>query len=55
ARKLAETAQATGVKTQMGNQAHANDHMRDVVEAIQAGVIGRVKEIHAWTNRPIWP
>ena len=39
----------------MGNQAHANDHMRRCVELIRAGAVGKVKEIHAWTNRPIWP
>ena len=55
ARKLTEVAAKTGVVTQMGNQAHANDHMRRVVELVQAGLIGEVKEIHAWTNRPIWP
>ncbi len=55
ARMLAKVAAETGVKTQMGNQAHANDHMRDCVEYIQAGIVGKVKEIHAWTNRPIWP
>ena len=55
ARMLAEIAAKTGVKTQMGNQAHANDHMRRCVELIRAGIIGKVKEIHAWTNRPIWP
>ncbi|MEO0414455.1 MAG: Gfo/Idh/MocA family oxidoreductase, partial [Verrucomicrobiota bacterium] len=55
ARKLTEMAKETGVVTQMGNQAHANDHMRRVVELVRAGVIGEVKEVHAWTNRPIWP
>ena len=55
ARRMAEIADQTGVKTQMGNQAHANDHMRRCIELIRAGVIGKVKEIHAWTNRPIWP
>ncbi len=55
ARMLNEVAAKTGVKTQMGNQAHANDHMRRCVELIRAGVIGKVTEIHAWTNRPIWP
>lgn len=55
ARRLKEIAAKTGVKTQMGNQAHANDHMRRCVELIRGGVIGKVKEIHAWTNRPIWP
>ena len=55
ARMLAKLAATTGVKTQMGNQAHANDHMRRCVELIRAGVIGPVKEMHTWTNRPIWP
>ena len=55
ARELDRLAKQTGVKTQMGNQAHANDHMRRCVELIRSGVIGKVKEIHAWTNRPIWP
>ncbi len=55
ARQLNQLAKHTGVKTQMGNQAHANDHMRRCVELIRSGVIGKVKEIHAWTNRPIWP
>ncbi len=55
ARMMAQLADRTGVKTQMGNQAHATDHMRRCVELIRAGLIGKVKEVHAWTNRPIWP
>jgi len=55
ARTLTSIARETGVKTQMGNQAHANDHMRRCVELIRAGAVGKVQEIHAWTNRPIWP
>ena len=55
ARTLRKVAAERGVKTQMGNQAHANDHMRRCVELIRAGVIGKVQEVHAWTNRPIWP
>ena len=55
ARMMANVAEQSGVKTQMGNQAHANDHLRRCVELIRAGIIGKVKEVHAWTNRPIWP
>ena len=55
ARMMAKIGQETGVKTQMGNQAHANSHMRRCIELIRAGVVGKVQEIHAWTNRPIWP
>lgn len=55
ARYLTELAKKTGVVTQMGNQAHAENHMRRVVELIRAGLIGDIVEVHAWTNRPIWP
>lgn len=26
-----------------------------IVEAIRQGAIGRLREIHNWTNRPVWP
>jgi len=55
ARTLTEVAAKTGVKTQMGNQAHANSHMRRVIELLRAGLLGKITEVHAWTNRPIWP
>jgi len=41
--------------TQMGNQGHSGDDGRRVVELIRGGVIGKVREVHVWTNRPIWP
>lgn len=41
--------------TQMGNQGHSGDDGRRVVELIRGGIIGRVREVHAWTNRPVWP
>ena len=55
ARKLREAANQYKVATQMGNQGTATNGLREGVEAIQAGVIGAVKEAHVWTNRPIWP
>ena len=55
ARRLAETAAQMKVQTQMGNQAHAGEPIRRAVELVRAGVIGKVTEVHAWTNRPIWP
>ena len=55
ARYLTELAKATGVVTQMGNQAHAGEPIRRAVELIRAGIIGNVSEAHVWTNRPIWP
>jgi predicted dehydrogenase len=55
ARLLAKTAAETGVITQMGNQGHSGDGVRDLCEMLWSGVIGEVKEAHIWTNRPIWP
>src|SRR5687767_2825198 len=55
ARALAELTAEKKVATQMGNMGHANEGNRVVVELIRAGAIGDVKEIHTWTNRPVWP
>jgi predicted dehydrogenase len=55
ARLMAETAEKHGVATQMGNQAHAGEPIRRAVEWIRAGLIGKVQQVHTWTNRPIWP
>jgi predicted dehydrogenase len=55
ARALREAARRAGVVTQMGNQGHANEGTRLVKEWIDAGALGSVTEIQAWTNRPVWP
>ena len=55
ARVLRETAKRTKVVTQMGNQGHSSHEARLINEWIQAGVIGPVREVYVWTNRPIWP
>jgi predicted dehydrogenase len=55
ARQLREAAKKFGVCTQMGNQGTAENGLRRAVEIVQAGVIGPVREVHVWTNRPIWP
>jgi predicted dehydrogenase len=55
ARVLGRVARETGVVTQMGNQGHSADDARLVNEWVQAGIIGPVREVHVWTNRPIWP
>ncbi len=49
------TARETGVITQMGNQGSSIDSMRRCTEVIQSGILGDVKEVHVWTNRPVWP
>ena len=45
------------IVTQMGNQGHSSDTARLVNEWVQAGVIGPVREVHVWTDRPVvyWP
>jgi len=55
ARAPALAADHYQVQTQMGNQAHGGEPIRRAVELVRAGVIGPVREVHAWTNRPIWP
>jgi hypothetical protein len=55
ARRMLETANRYGVATQMGNQGYSNEGTRQCAEIIWAGDIGDVREVHAWTNRPIWP
>ncbi len=55
ARAMAEAATKYKVATQMGNQGHANEGNRRVVEWVRGGLIGDVTEVHTWTNRPIWP
>jgi hypothetical protein len=55
ANELHQAAKKKGVKTNMGNQGHTGEQIRQLKEWIQAGVVGNVKEIHVWTNRPIWP
>jgi len=57
ARQLAKTAREKKVATQMGNQGHAGEGIRLLKEWIDAGVLGEIREVHSWTDRPgkIWP
>src|SRR5882724_4554382 len=55
ARMLTENAAKYKVATQMGNQGYSNEGTRLCSEMIWSGEIGHVTEVHAWTNRPIWP
>ena len=55
ARLLGEEAKKRNLITQMGNQGHAGEGARLVNEWIWDGAIGDVREVHVWTNRPVWP
>ena len=55
ARMLAEAAKKYKVVTQMGNQFASADHVRKAKEMVDAGLIGDVYRVIAWTDRPVWP
>jgi len=52
-RLMTETAREYGVQTQMGNQGHSSDSIRKVCEWVWDGAIGPVREVHAWSDRPV--
>ena len=54
ARLLANVAEDTGVCTQMGNQGTALDYSREAIAQLKSGVLGPLKEVYAWSNRPVW-
>lgn len=54
-RVLTEAAREYKVATQMGNQGRSGEGIRLIKEWIDDGAIGEVREVYAWTNRPIWP
>jgi predicted dehydrogenase len=51
ARIIREAAARAKVATQMGNQNHANDNFRRVIELIESDAIGPVGEAHVWVSR----
>lgn len=55
ARQLMEAANKYKVATQMGNQGYSNEGTRQAAEIVWSGEIGNVTEVHAWTDRPLWP
>src|SRR5207245_1247532 len=54
ARQVARVARETGVATQMGNQGHSSDGIRQTCEWIWSGALGTVREVHAWVNAKRW-
>src|SRR5687768_12529088 len=51
-RALQSAARKAGVVTQMGNQGRAAEGIRLAREWVQAGLLGNVHTVHAWTNHP---
>ncbi|MGI9455260.1 MAG: Gfo/Idh/MocA family protein [Aeoliella sp.] len=51
ARAVRDAFKQSNVATQMGTQIHATDNYRRVVELVQSGAIGPVREAHVWCGR----
>ena len=54
-RQVRKRAKETAVATQMSIQWNAKEAHRLLAEWIADGAIGGVKEVHTWSNRPVWP
>lgn len=55
ARALTLAAREARVPTLMGNQGHSGNDIRKLCEMIWGGAVGPVREVHVWTDRPLWP
>jgi predicted dehydrogenase len=51
ARQVRLIAEKKGVATQMGIQIHSSNEYRTATQLIQDGTIGKVSEVHAWSNK----
>lgn len=51
ARQLQRVAADKGLVTQMGTQVHASIEYRSATHLIQSGVIGKVRQVHAWSSK----
>ena len=50
ARVVADLARKSKRATQIGTQIHARDNYRRVVELVQSGAVGPVREVHVWSG-----
>ena len=50
-RRLTEVARKKKLVTQMGIQIHSNSEYRLAVQLVQDGAIGKIKEVHTWSNK----
>lgn len=54
-RKVVAAAKEAGVATQVTASPNTSETACRTCELIWAGAIGAVREIHIWSNRPLWP
>jgi predicted dehydrogenase len=52
-RLMARLAKEKKLATQMGTQGMAGDGARAGIEVLRSGVLGDIKALHVWTDRPI--
>jgi predicted dehydrogenase len=50
-RRLAEVAREKKLASQMGIQVHSSNEYRSAVKLVQDGAIGKVTEVHTWSNK----
>jgi predicted dehydrogenase len=55
ARAVMAAARQAGVATQVTASSSTSDSAATLCEMIQDGAIGEVREVHCWSNRPLWP
>lgn len=55
ARTITAAAKEAGVATQMSVQSCMSDASCKTAEWLSAGVVGQVREVHVWSDRPVWP
>jgi predicted dehydrogenase len=53
-RLVNRVVEETGCATHLLAYGSGDDNGR-IVEAIRGGMIGRLREVHNWSNRPVWP
>ena len=55
ARTVVKAARDAKVATQMSVQSCASEEACATAEWVMAGAVGEVREVHVWTDRPVWP
>jgi predicted dehydrogenase len=55
ARLMAQAARETKLATQVAVMNEASNATRLLTEWVAAGIIGQVREVHNWSQRPYWP
>ncbi len=53
-RQTVKTAKETGLTTHLMAWQNDPDHYQ-LEEWLHSGIIGKIKEVHNWSNRPVWP